>query len=72
MAVDLQPGAIFDPKVHDAVSQQESDTFEEGQIIRVTRKGYKMGDRLVRPANVVVVQAPVVESEEVSEEATSE
>jgi molecular chaperone GrpE len=71
-AVDLQPGAIFDPKVHDAVSQQESNTFEEGQIIRVTRKGYKMGDRLVRPANVVVVQAPVVENEEVSEEATSE
>lgn len=71
-AVDLQPGAIFDPKVHDAVSQQASDTFEEGQIIRVTRKGYKMGDRLVRPANVVVAQAPVVENEEVSEEATSE
>ena len=70
--VDLQPGAKFDPKVHDAMAQEESDTFEEGQIIRVMRKGYKMGDRLVRPANVVVVQAPAVESEEASEEASAE
>ncbi|WP_165788619.1 nucleotide exchange factor GrpE [Rubritalea profundi] len=70
--VDLQPGAKFDPKVHDAMAQEESETFEEGQIIRVMRKGYKMGDRLVRPANVVVVQAPAVESEEASEEASAE
>ena len=68
-AVDLQPGTMFDPKVHDAMAQEVSDTFEEGQIIRVMRKGYKMGERLVRPANVVVAQAPVAESNEASEEA---
>lgn len=71
-AVDLQPGTVFDPKVHDAMAQEESDTFEEGQIIRVMRKGYKMGDRLVRPANVVVAQAPAVEGEEASDEAAAE
>ena len=68
-AVDLQPGTMFDPKVHDAMAQEVSDTFEEGQIIRVMRKGYKMGERLVRPAKVVVAQAPVAESNEASEEA---
>ena len=68
-AVDLQPGTKFDPKVHDAMAQEASDTFEEGQIIRVMRKGYKMGERLVRPANVVVAQAPVVAEEETSADA---
>ncbi len=47
-------GSDFDPNVHDAMSQEESDEFEEGKIIRVMRKGYLLGDRLIRPANVVV------------------
>lgn len=47
-------GAEFDPNIHDAMSQEESDEFEEGKIIRVMRKGYLLGDRLIRPANVVV------------------
>ena len=63
-AVDIQPGTVFDPKVHDAMAQEVSDTFEEGQIIRVMRKGYMMGDRLIRPANVVVAQAPAAEETE--------
>ncbi len=49
-----QIGADFDPNIHDAMSQEESDEFEEGKIIRVMRKGYLLGDRLIRPANVVV------------------
>ncbi|MFD2159543.1 nucleotide exchange factor GrpE [Rubritalea tangerina] len=59
--VDLKPGDVFDPKEHDAMAQEVSEEFEEGQIIRIMRKGYKMGDRLIRPANVVVAQAAVVE-----------
>ena len=47
-------GSDFDPNIHDAMSQEESDEFEEGKIIRVMRKGYLLGDRLIRPANVVV------------------
>lgn len=67
--VDLQPGAVFDPKKHDAMAQEVSEDFEEGQIIRIIRKGYKMGDRLIRPANVVVAQVEAAESEEASEDA---
>lgn len=47
-------GSDFDPNIHDAMSQEESDEYEEGKIIRVMRKGYLLGDRLIRPANVVV------------------
>ncbi len=47
-------GSDFNPNIHDAMSQEESDEHEEGKIIRVMRKGYLLGDRLIRPANVVV------------------
>ena len=67
--VDLQPGTVFDPKKHDAMAQEVSEDFEEGQIIRIIRKGYKMGDRLIRPANVVVAQVEAAESEEATEDA---
>ena len=69
-AVTLNPGDEFDPNQHDAMSQEESEKFEDGQIIRIMRKGYKMGDRLVRPANVVVAQAPVVEAEPAADESS--
>ena len=51
-------GTEFNPNIHDAMSQEVSETHEDGKIIRVMRKGYKMGDRLVRPANVVVAHTP--------------
>lgn len=47
-------GEKFDPNKHDAVSQEFSDSIPEGQIIRQVRKGYKIKDRLVRAASVVV------------------
>jgi molecular chaperone GrpE len=43
----------FDPNLHDAVSQETSDQ-PEGTIIRTTRRGFKLRDRLLRPASVVV------------------
>lgn len=46
----------FDPNLHDAVSQEPSDQ-PEGEIIRISRKGYKLRDRLLRPASVVVASA---------------
>ena len=49
-------GSDFNPNIHDAMSQEESDEHEDGKIIRVMRKGYLLGDRLIRPANVVVSQ----------------
>jgi len=52
-------GKSFDPNLHDAVSQEASDTITEGKILRVTRKGYKLKDRLLRPASVIVSSGPV-------------
>ena len=46
----------FNPNLHDAVSQELSDQ-PEGEILRVTRRGYKLRDRLLRPASVVVASA---------------
>jgi molecular chaperone GrpE len=47
-------GAKFDPNVHEAVSQEASTEVAEGSVIRQVRKGYKLRDRLLRPAMVVV------------------
>lgn len=46
----------FDPNLHDAVSQEPSDQ-PEGAILRTTRRGFKLRDRLLRPASVVVSAA---------------
>ncbi|MEO5916679.1 MAG: nucleotide exchange factor GrpE [Luteolibacter sp.] len=48
----------FDPNLHDAVAQEECATGEEGRILKVTRRGFKLRDRLLRPASVVVSTVP--------------
>jgi molecular chaperone GrpE len=52
----------FDPHVHEALLSQPSDA-EEGSVIEVVQKGYKLGDRVIRPARVVVA-APAATPEE--------
>jgi molecular chaperone GrpE len=47
-------GKAFDPNLHEAVAQEPSTTIAEGVVIRVTRKGYKLKDRLLRAASVIV------------------
>jgi molecular chaperone GrpE len=47
-------GQFFDPALHEAVTHEESDAHEEGQIIGVIQKGYMLNDRVVRPARVRV------------------
>jgi molecular chaperone GrpE len=47
----------FDPHVHEALLSQPSDA-EEGSIIEVLQKGYRLGDRVIRPARVVISSAP--------------
>ncbi|MFL6519078.1 MAG: nucleotide exchange factor GrpE [Chthoniobacterales bacterium] len=44
----------FDPNLHEAIAHEPSDEFAEGTVIRQTRRGYKMKDRLLRPSSVVV------------------
>jgi molecular chaperone GrpE len=47
----------FDPHVHEALLSQPSEA-EEGSVIDVVQKGYRLGDRVVRPARVVIAAAP--------------
>ncbi|MBP8002314.1 MAG: nucleotide exchange factor GrpE [Chloroflexi bacterium] len=47
-------GQPFDPNIHEAILQEPSDTHESGNIIRELQSGYKIGDRIIRPALVVV------------------
>jgi molecular chaperone GrpE len=46
-------GKPFDPNLHEAIGQQESDAAP-GTIVSVLQRGYKLGERLLRPALVVV------------------
>ncbi len=55
-------GAEFDPKIHEGLLQEASDSVEKGHIIRTVRKGYKVGERLLRPTNVAVSTGPAEES----------
>ena len=47
-------GQMFDPNLHEAVVQSESDEHESGIVIEVLQTGYKMGERVLRPAMVRV------------------
>ena len=51
-------GQAFDPNLHEAVSQQETDTVPEGHVAQQLRRGYKLRERLLRPASVVVAKKP--------------
>ena len=56
-------GEVFDPNVHEAVAQEACAETDEGAVLRVIRRGYKIHDRLLRPANVVVAKAPEEDAE---------
>jgi molecular chaperone GrpE len=50
---EIETGGQFDPHVHEALLSQPSEA-EEGSIVEVIQKGYRLGDRVLRPARVVV------------------
>jgi molecular chaperone GrpE len=50
-------GADFDPHLHQAVAYEEVPGAREGEVVGVMAKGYKLGDRLLRPALVKVAKA---------------
>ncbi len=53
---EIETDGDFDPHVHEALLSQPSDA-EEGSVIEVLQKGYRLGDRVLRPARVVVAAA---------------
>ena len=56
--LEISSGQEFDPNFHEAVSKEYSEKYEEGKILKQWKHGYKMGDRLLRPAVVVVSSGP--------------
>ena len=50
-------GADFDPNLHQAVTQEASDTHRDGEVIEELRRGYTMRGRLLRASMVKVAQA---------------
>lgn len=49
-------GEDFDPAVHNAVMQEESDELESGKVSKVLQKGYKLNDKVIRAAMVAVAK----------------
>ena len=47
-------GEAFNPDIHEAIAYQPSPDAPEGQVIYEAKRGYRMGDRVVRPASVIV------------------
>ncbi len=54
--IPAEIGGEFDANLHEAIGQEPSTEIEDGHIVRVVRKGYKIGDRLLRPSNVIVAK----------------
>ncbi|HLW00429.1 MAG TPA: nucleotide exchange factor GrpE [Ktedonobacterales bacterium] len=52
------PGEAFDPHRHEAVMTERRADLPEGTVIEVTRPGYALGDRVLRPSQVIVAAAP--------------
>ena len=53
-----EPGATFDPAVHEAIHYQPTDDQPPGAVVQCVRPGYRSPDRVLRAAQVVVAQAP--------------
>jgi molecular chaperone GrpE len=54
-------GQAFDPNVHQAMAEQESETHPPGTVIHAWSKAWTLNGRLLRPAMVVVAKAPTSE-----------
>jgi molecular chaperone GrpE len=51
-------GETFDPERHEAIGVQDTDQVPDRTVLDVTRSGYRRGERVLRPAQVVVSRAP--------------
>ena len=53
---EVPTDGMFDPHVHEALLAQPAEGRESGEILDVVQKGYRLGDRVLRPARVVVAE----------------
>jgi molecular chaperone GrpE len=53
---EIEAEGAFDPHVHEALLAQPAEGVEPGSVLQVVQKGYRLGDRVLRPARVVVAE----------------
>ena len=56
-------GEQFNPEIHEAMAQQEHPDHEDNTVIEQFQKGYMLGERMLRPARVLVSRAPATPDE---------
>ena len=56
---EIETEGLFDPHVHEALLTQPSADAEPGTVLEVVQRGYRLGDKVVRPARVIVSSEPV-------------
>jgi molecular chaperone GrpE len=54
--VEIETDGAFDPHVHEALLAQPGDGAEPGSVLGVVQRGYRVGDKVVRPARVIVAE----------------
>lgn len=54
----IPDGETFDPNLHECIAHQPSDEVEEDKVIQTVRAGYRLNERLIRAANVIVSSGP--------------
>jgi molecular chaperone GrpE len=54
--VEIETNGRFDPHVHEALLSQPDDDHETGDVLQVIQKGYRLGDKVLRPARVIVAE----------------
>jgi len=53
---EIEADGAFDPHVHEALLSQPADGADAGAVLQVLQKGYRLGDRVLRPARVIVAE----------------
>jgi len=53
---EIDTDGVFDPHVHEALLTQPGEGADEGSVLQVLQKGYRLGDRVLRPARVIVAE----------------
>ena len=53
---EIETEGAFDPHVHEALLAQPAEGADEGSVLQVLQKGYRLGDKVLRPARVIVAE----------------
>ena len=62
-SIDAMPGTPFDPREHEAIATVPGTGRPEGEIVETARRGYRLRERVLRPALVAVADAPTTDTD---------